>query len=312
MIEVIALPASGERLDKALTEWLLAQGRETSRSEVTRLFAQGRIRWQERDLIPKAGLKLEQPGHFILDWPKRDLVAHQAEAIDLEIVYEDEAMLVINKPRGLVVHPAPGHATGTLVQALIHHCGEQLSDLNGSNRPGIVHRIDKDTSGLLAVAKTNTAHRNLAQQLATHEMKRAYLAVVYGHFAERTGLIDAPIGRDPRNRQRMTVVDSGKPARTRFEVLQNLEGLTLLACQLETGRTHQIRVHLNFVGHPVVADPLYAKGRKTFGIEGQLLHAYGLDLMHPITGQPLHFEADPPSVMIDFVREQGGHLPIYG
>ena len=214
----------------------------------------------------------------------------------LAIVHEDEDLIVLDKPAGLVVHPAPGHHGGTLVNALIAHCGASLSGIGGVKRPGIVHRLDKDTSGLMVVAKTLEAHHALARAIAAREVKRDYLALVHGDVP-RGGEVDAPIGRDPRQRTRMAVLRRGKPARTRYEVLQRYEEATLLKCSLDTGRTHQIRVHLRVIGHPLVGDPVYGR-RSTSGLLAafprQALHAAHLAFAHPTSGERLDFESRLP------------------
>ncbi len=218
----------------------------------------------------------------------------QAEKIPLNVVYEDEWLLVINKPQGMVVHPAAGHRSGTLVNALLDYCAGQLSDLNGVIRPGIVHRIDKDTSGLLLVVKDNQVHADIADKIRRHEIRRTYTALVYGLVTADSGTIDAPIGRDPRNRQRMAVVSQGKPSVTHFKVLKRFQSTTLIEADLESGRTHQIRVHLQYIGHPVVGDPVYAVGRKNYHLAGQALHAFGLTFEHPVSKKMMHIECPMP------------------
>ena len=216
------------------------------------------------------------------------------ENLPLSVVYEDQDLLVINKARGMVVHPAPGNYSGTLVNALLYHCRD-LSDINGVIRPGIVHRIDKDTTGLLVVAKNNAAHLFLSAQLKEHEIKREYIAVVEGVVQENTGTIDLPVGRHPAERKKMAVrAGAGREAITHFTVLERLKGHTLVACNLETGRTHQIRVHLSYIGHPIVGDPLYGI-RETHGMQGQALHARKLIFTHPSSGKLVSFEAAPPA-----------------
>lgn len=232
----------------------------------------------------------------ILTWTKPEIkeLALEPENIALDIIYEDEAIVVVNKPKGMVVHPSAGHEHGTLVHALLYHC-KDLSGINDVERPGIVHRIDKDTSGLLVVAKNDQAHQELAKQLAAKDVERRYEAIVHGEIQHEKGMIDAPIGRDPNNRQRMAVVDNGKQAITHFQVLTHFADYTHVTCQLETGRTHQIRVHMRYIGHPLVGDPKYGP-RKTLDVQGQALHARVLGFHHPISGEWLHFEADPPKV----------------
>ncbi|MFB9770482.1 RluA family pseudouridine synthase [Lactiplantibacillus modestisalitolerans] len=215
------------------------------------------------------------------------------EKIPLDIVYEDDDVLVVNKPQGMVVHPAPGHPDHTLVNALLYHC--PLSTINGELRPGIVHRIDKDTSGLLMVAKNDVAHRSLAAQLKAKTNLREYVALVHGVIKEETGTINAPLGRSPKDRKKQAVVATGRPAVTHFKVLKRYQHYTLISCRLETGRTHQIRVHLQSIGHPLVGDPLYGP-KKTIRGNGQFLHARLLGFKHPVTGKQLTFEAPLPPI----------------
>ncbi|GAA0612893.1 RluA family pseudouridine synthase [Virgibacillus siamensis] len=214
------------------------------------------------------------------------------ENIPLSIVYEDSHLLVVDKPKGMVVHPSAGHQSGTLVNALMYHC-DDLSGINGVERPGIVHRIDKDTSGLLVVAKNDSAHSGLAEQLASKDVERKYEAIVHGVIDHETGMIDAPIGRDPSHRQRMGVVDNGKSAVTHFRVLKRFANFTHIECQLETGRTHQIRVHMRYIDFPLAGDPKYGP-RKTLEIDGQALHAKSLGFTHPDTNEWMHYEVGAP------------------
>ena len=224
--------------------------------------------------------------------PARPLDA-QPEDIPLCIVYEDDALLVVDKPRGMVVHPAAGNEQGTLVNALLAHCGSSLSGINGVLRPGIVHRIDKDTSGLLVVAKTDAAHLGLSAQLAAHSMEREYRAVVHGRLRESEGVIDAPLARHPVHRKKMAVVPGGRRAVTHYRVLEQFPRFCYLSCRLETGRTHQIRVHMASIGHPLAGDPLYGPARG-LSIGGQCLHAAVLGFTHPVTGEFLRFVSPLP------------------
>jgi 23S rRNA pseudouridine1911/1915/1917 synthase len=223
--------------------------------------------------------------------------------LDLDIVYEDDDLLVINKPVGLVVHPASSYHEPTLVHGLMHQV-DHLSSINGVIRPGIVHRIDKDTSGLLVVAKNDQAHQLLSEQLKYHKIKRTYLALVYHDFKENEGTIDAPIARHPKNRLKMAIVDDGKRSITHFKVLKRYGDYTLLSCELETGRTHQIRVHMAYINHPIVGDPLYGP-RQTIGNQGQFLHATQLSFMHPIKKEHMTFTADMPDYFKDFLDQLG-------
>lgn len=223
------------------------------------------------------------------------------EEIPLDIVYEDEDICILNKPRGLVVHPAPGHERGTLVNGLMYHFGN-LSTIGGENRPGIVHRIDRMTSGLLAVAKNDMAHQNLAAQFACHSAGRSYVALVMGNIREDTGTINAPIGRHPVDRKRMAVVDNGRPAITHFQVWERFGSYTLLELHLETGRTHQIRVHLAYKKHPLLGDTVYG-GADPYHLEGQALHGYKLELTHPRTGEPLKFTVPMPPELMQVLKK---------
>ncbi len=225
----------------------------------------------------------------------------EAENIPLDIVYEDEDIIVVNKPQGMVVHPAVGHPSHTLVNALLYHTRD-LADSPEGFRPGIVHRIDKDTSGLLMVAKNAAARESLEKQLAAKSNKRQYLAIVHGNFAEEEGTIDAPIGRNPKDRKQMAVVEKGKSAVTHFKVLEQYQGYSLVECQLETGRTHQIRVHMAYIGHPLAGDPLYGP-RKTLPGHGQFLHAKTLGFEQPSTGEWLEFSVQPPEIFQQTVAD---------
>lgn len=219
---------------------------------------------------------------------------NEPQQIPLDIVYEDEHLLVINKPQGMVVHPGAGHSDGTLVNALLAHCDGKLSDINGVLRPGIVHRIDKDTSGLMLACKDNETHVKLAEMIANHEVVRMYRAIAYGVIKSEKGTIDAPIGRSSNDRRKMIVKGDGKYAVTHFEVKGRYCEATDLLLKLETGRTHQIRVHLHYIGHPVIGDPVYGTKKMSFGLEGQALHSTSVDFIHPITGENMHFDCDIP------------------
>ena len=224
-----------------------------------------------------------------------------AEDIPIDILYEDEDILVINKPKNMVVHPAVGNKTGTLVNAILGKT--KLSDYNGEFRPGIVHRLDKDTTGVLVVAKNNMAHQNIAEQIQNRETKKIYIALVRGLIKEDDGVIDLPIGRHPTDRKKMAVVKDGKQAITHFKVLKRLEGFTLLEIELKTGRTHQIRVHMAHIGHPVVGDTVYSSGKNPFGVTSQMLHAYKLGFKHPKTGEWVEFKAPLPEELRKIMSE---------
>ena len=226
--------------------------------------------------------------------------------IPLDVVYEDSDLIVVNKPRGMVVHPAPGHPDGTLVNALLWHCGDSLSGIGGERRPGIVHRIDMDTSGLLVVAKNDAAHQGLSAQLSDHSMFRIYEAVVYGRLRDDSGTVDAPIGRHPVDRKRMAIDPrGGRNAVTHWAVIDRYPGFTHIRCRLETGRTHQIRVHMESIGHPIAGDLVYGKKRPEKGLSGQCLHARALEFTHPITGQHLHLECPLPDYFTAFLSHLG-------
>jgi 23S rRNA pseudouridine1911/1915/1917 synthase len=222
----------------------------------------------------------------------------EAEDIPLQVVFEDEDVIVINKPQGMVVHPAKGHYSGTLVNALLFHCRD-LSGINGTLRPGIVHRLDKDTSGLMMAAKNDAAHASLASQIKKRQVKREYVALVYGKPASRSGTIDASLGRHPSERKKIAVLAGARPAVTHFQVLESFADTSLLSLQLETGRTHQIRVHLAYIGHPVLGDPLYGRRKEKIPLPGQALHACKLGFAHPRTGAFKEFTADPPASFLE-------------
>lgn len=283
---------AGERLDKFVTE--STQEDAISRSQIQQWIKNGDVTVDGS--AAKPNYKLSAGETVTLRIPDPVELNIEPEPIPLDVVYEDADVIVVNKPRGMVVHPAPGHYSGTLVNALLHHCRD-LSGINGVLRPGIVHRIDKDTSGLLMAAKNDKAHLSLAAQLKAHTVTRKYIAVVHGNVAHDRGTIDAPIGRDPSDRQRFTVTDkNGKEAVTHFIVLDRIQDYTVLELKLETGRTHQIRVHMKYIGHPLVGDPMYGRSKGN-PIEGQALHAGVLGFAHPADGRYLEFAAELPEDM---------------
>lgn len=275
------------RLDKVCSEIFS----DYSRSQIKQLLDGGNITVNGK--TEKAKYKVKSGDVIRLEEPKTKTLELRPENIPLDIVYEDDDVIVINKPQGMVVHPAPGHDDHTLVNALLYHC--PLSTINGTFRPGIVHRIDKDTSGLLMVAKNDKAHRFLAEQLKDKTNIREYVALVHGRIAEDEGTINAPIGRSLKDRKKQAVVKDGRNAVTHFEVLKRYRDYTLVKCILETGRTHQIRVHMKYIGHPLVGDPLYGP-KKTIKGNGQFLHAGKLGFVHPTTGKLLIFEAPLPKI----------------
>jgi len=250
----------------------------------------------------KSNYKVKERDRVRVEIPVPEPLEVSAEKIPLDIVYEDGDVLVVNKPQGMVVHPAAGNYSGTLVNALLEHC-DDLSGINGVIRPGIVHRIDKDTSGLLVVAKNDRAHLELARQIKEHSVSRRYLALVHGNITEPKGVIDAPVGRDPRDRKKMAVVTrNSKPAVTRYTVLERLDGFTLVECALETGRTHQIRVHMAYIGHPVAGDPVYGPKKNPLGLAGQALHAFELGFRHPANGEYREFKAEIPEYFTELLN----------
>jgi len=294
---------AGERIDKFIAERM----EELSRTQVQDLIESESILVNEKK--SKANYKLRAGDHITLVMPEPEEVTLVAEDIPLDVYYEDSDVIVVNKPRGMVVHPAAGHYSGTLVNALLYHC-KDLSGINGEIRPGIVHRIDKDTSGLLMAAKNDVAHRSLAHQLKEHTVTRRYIAVVFGVMEHDVGTIDAPISRHTVHRQQMAVTKDGREAITHFQVIERLPKHTVVELKLETGRTHQIRVHMDFIGHPLVGDPKYGNQRRNkFNhiIEGQALHAQVLGFEHPRTGEYLEFSSDMPEEMvklIDLLRQE--------
>ena len=283
------------RLDKYLSDKL---------EDMTRSYLKKLISDDKAVLVngnpAKPNYKLK-PGDIIeLAVPEPIELEIKAENIPLDIVYEDNDMLVVNKPQGMVVHPAAGNYTGTLVNALLYHCGDSLSGINGEKRPGIVHRIDKDTSGLLLVAKNDNAHQKLSSQIKEHSLTRAYKALVHGNIKQDSGRIDAPIGRHPSDRKKMTITDkNSREAVTNFRVLERYGRYTFVECILETGRTHQIRVHMSKNGHPIVGDKTYGVKKEEFNLAGQLLHAYKVGFIHPVSGEYMEFVSELPDYYIN-------------
>ena len=245
-----------------------------------------------------------QVGDIIdLNLPEPKEAGIEAQEIPIEVVYEDSDIIVVNKPKGMVVHPANGNPDGTLVNAVMALCKGSLSGIGGEIRPGIVHRLDKDTSGLLIVAKNDLAHINMSKQIKDREVKKIYIALVKGNIGENEATINMPIGRSTKDRKKMAVRKDGKEAITHFKVLKRYEKYTLLEIKIDTGRTHQIRVHMAEIGHPVVGDMVYSSGKNEFGVEGQMLHAKSLDFKHPITGKAMHLEAELPQYFKDVLEE---------
>ncbi|WP_411955398.1 RluA family pseudouridine synthase [Alkalibacillus sp. S2W] len=285
----------GKRLDHVLAQL----NQEASRSQVQSWVKDGHVTVNGKQVKNNYKCQLND----LVEWqePEPEDMTLEPENIPLDIRFEDEHLLVVNKPKGMVVHPAFGHEKGTLVNALLYHCND-LSGINGVNRPGIVHRIDKDTSGLLVVAKHDKAHERLSEQLMNKEIKRQYEALVHGVISHELGTIDAPIGRDPNDRQKMAIVDEGKPAITHFSVVEKFNDYTHVSCELETGRTHQIRIHFKYINHPLVGDPKYGY-RKTLDTDGQALHAKTLSFTHPINGEDMMITAEPPQIFLDTIEK---------
>ena len=288
---------AGKRLDRFLAE----QMPDKSRSFVQKLLEDGCVALKYGEAGKNYRVK---PGdELTVSVPEPEVLDVLPEDIPLSIVYEDEDLLVVNKPKGMVVHPAAGNYTGTLVNALLFHCGESLSGINGVIRPGIVHRIDKDTSGLLIVAKNDTAHQKLAEQIKEHSFTREYEAVVYGRLGPDEGTVDAPIGRSSTDRKKMCVTDRGsRRAVTHYRVLERFERFTHLRLRLETGRTHQIRVHMAYIGHPVAGDPVYGPKKVIASLQGQCLHARTIGFVHPRTGEYLEFSSPLPDYFTSFLK----------
>ena len=297
-IIVIIAQESADRIDA-----LLAQNvPELTRSAAQRLLEAGAVNVDGR--IVKKNHKCSAGERIELSLPETQETELRPQDIPLDIVYEDEDVVVVNKPRGMVVHPAPGHPDATLVNALMYHCGDSLSGIGGEKRPGIVHRIDKDTSGLLIAAKNDTAHLHLSAQLSDRSLSRVYEAVVRGNFREDCGTVDAPIGRHPTDRKKMAVTDkNSRAAVTHWEVIARYRGYTHIRCRLETGRTHQIRVHMAHIGHPLLGDQVYGAPSPDKGLEGQCLHARELKFIHPRSGEPVHIKTELPPYFLDVLNK---------
>ena len=291
----------GKRLDVFLTEAM-----DISRSFATQLIADKHVHIGDKKVKPS--YRMSRGDTVVVAWEAQEELRAVPQDIPLDIIYEDAHIIVINKPRGMAVHPAPGNPDGTLVNALLYHCQGELSGINGIIRPGIVHRLDKDTSGVMVAAKSDEAHRGLAAQIKAHTAHRTYWALVHGNIVEEKGVVEAPIGRHPKDRIKMAVTfKGGRDAITHFTVIKRYGDLTWVECKLETGRTHQIRVHMAYIHHPVVNDPLYGYKKDDFPIDGQALHSHALDLVHPITGEAMHFEAATPQDFLDCLKKAESH-----
>ena len=302
---IVEAEAAGQRIDRFLS------GEDTglSRSALQGLVAEGHVLCNGR--APAKSLKLKAGDIILLEIPDAKPIEAVPQEIPLDIVYEDAHLLVVNKPKGMVVHPAPGNPDGTMVNALLWHCAGRLSGIGGAIRPGIVHRIDKDTSGLLVVAKTDAAHQALTEQMSVHSIHRVYHAVVYGNLKEDTGFVEAPIGRDPKDRKKMAVTQqNSKYAYTGWQVLERFGNFTYIACKLKTGRTHQIRVHMASIGHPLAGDAVYGPKNCIRSLNGQCLHAKELGFVHPATGEWMQFDSSLPDWFQDYLsrlRKESRH-----
>jgi len=291
---------SGERIDALLARILP----DISRSAAQKLLESGAVTKDGRAL--KKNYKVTQGEIFLVELPEPENLQVLPQEIPLEIVYEDDDLIVVNKPQGMVVHPAPGHYEGTLVNALMHHCGDSLSGIGGVLRPGIVHRLDKDTSGLIIAAKNDFAHQSLSRQLANRTLSRIYETIVVGRVSQDSGTVDAPIGRHPAERKKMAVTEkNSRPAVTHYEVINRYRNHTHLRCRLETGRTHQIRVHMAFIGHPVLGDPVYGRKKDIKWLSGQCLHARQLKFVHPRTGKQIELSCDLPEYFLEALSRLG-------
>lgn len=285
----------GVRLDSYITKKL----NDLSRANIQRLIEDGNI--LVNSAKQKISYKVNSGDKIEITIPEPKKIDLKPQDIKVEIVYEDNDIIVVNKPKGLVVHPAVGNPDGTLVNAIMNICKDSLSGIGGEVRPGIVHRLDKDTTGLLIVAKNDKAHINLSEQIKNREVKKIYIALVRGNIPENEATINMPIGRSTKDRKKMAVVKNGKEAVTHFKVIDRFKNYTLLEIKIDTGRTHQIRVHMAEIGCPVVGDMVYSNGKNEFGVEGQMLHAKSLDFKHPITGKNMHLEAELPKYFKDII-----------
>ncbi|CAM4029038.1 pseudouridine synthase [Bacillus manliponensis] len=299
MSEVVQVTVTEEQKGERIDKFVSNINDEWSRSQVQQWIKDGVVTVNGKDI--KGNYKVRVNDEITVTIPDPEELDILPEDMNLEVYYEDADVLVVNKPRGMVVHPAPGHTTGTLVNGLMHHCTD-LSGINGVMRPGIVHRIDKDTSGLLMVAKNDMAHESLVNQLVEKTVTRRYKAIVHGVIPHDKGTIEAPIGRDKKDRQSMTIDEFGKHAVTHFQVLERFNNFTLVECRLETGRTHQIRVHMKYIGYPLAGDPKYGP-KKTLDIGGQALHAGILGFNHPRTGEYVEFEAPIPAIFEEVLQD---------
>jgi len=287
--------------NKRLDAFLAESVEELTRAAAARLIEGGVVLVNGKPAAKSC--KLTGAETVTVTLPEPEPIDAVPQNIPLDVVYEDDDVIVVNKPSGLVVHPAPGHPDGTLVNALLYHCGDSLSGVGGALRPGIVHRIDRDTSGLIIAAKNDLAHQSLAEQLKTHRLARTYESICVGNLREDSGTVDAPIARDPRDRKRMAVVAGGREAVTHWEVIARYPGYTHVRCRLETGRTHQIRVHMAYLGHPILGDTVYGAKKPVPGLTGQCLHAVGLRFQHPRTGEAVELSCPLPDEFTAMLRK---------
>ena len=295
------LSAEFEDNSKRIDSFICEKLEDFTRSRVQKIIENGGVLVNGKPV--SKSYKLCMGDNVVLTVPENEELEILPENIPLDIVYEDKHLLVVNKPKGMVVHPAAGNYSGTLVNALLYHCKDELSGINGVNRPGIVHRIDKDTSGLVVVAKSDAAHLGLSEQFSVHSIKREYHAIVYGNVKQDTGTVDAPIGRHPVNRKQMAITyNNSKNAITHYKVLERFGNFTYVACNLETGRTHQIRVHMSSLGHSLAGDEVYGPKKVIKNLGGQCLHAKVLGFTHPITKEEMHFDSELPPYFTSFLN----------
>ena len=300
-MEKLTLQPNKEDAGRRVDAWLAANLEDVTRSAAQRLLEEGRVTCGGKPLAKNYKLTGSETLEVAL--PEPEPVDVTPQDIPLNVVYEDDDVIVVNKPKGLVVHPAPGHPDGTLVNALLYHCGDSLSGVGGELRPGIVHRIDRDTSGLIIAAKNDFAHQRLAAQLQDHTLARIYHCIVVGNLREDAGTVDAPIGRHPVDRKKMAVAANGRPAVTHWRVLERFQGFCYVECRLETGRTHQIRVHMAHIGHPILGDTVYGNKKPVPGLQGQCLHAVGLRFLHPRTGEAVELHCELPEEFQNQLRK---------
>ncbi len=295
-------PADGKRIDVVLAELMP----EFSRNAVQKLLENGKVRLS--GTVVKKNAKPCEGEQIEVEVPEPEPLNAEPENIPLDVRFEDEWVIVVNKPKGMVVHPAPGHSNGTLVNALLYRCGDTLSGIGGVERPGIVHRIDKDTSGLIIIAKNDDAHRCLSSQLKDHTLSRTYDAVVRGGMRDDCGVVNAPIGRSPSDRKKQCVTErNSREAVTHWTVAERFDGYTHIRCELETGRTHQIRVHMAYIGHPIIGDTVYGSRKSEFGLDGQCLHASKLRFVHPNTGETIEVVSELPEYFVKVLKTLSKH-----